>query len=155
MPGGSSVGTGSGVKVSRARASEIGLRSVALRALTAAVLPTLLFVSGASALALEVLWIRDFALSFGSTAAATGVVLSAYFAGLALGARLGGRVRTNRLPLRAYAGLVAGVAVSVAGYVLLRPALPGLAAWLARSTPGALLPAARTLLAGALLVAPT
>jgi spermidine synthase len=128
---------------------------MALRALTAAVLPALLFASGATALALEVLWIRDFALLFGGTAPAAAMVLSAYFAGLALGARLGGRIRSRGLPLRSYAGLVGGAAALAACYVLLRPALPALAASLTRSTPPALLPAARTLLALAVLLAPT
>ena len=128
---------------------------MALRALTAAVLPALLFASGAAALALEVLWIRDFALLFGGTAPAAAMVLSAYFAGLALGARLGGRMRTGDLPLRSYAGLVGGVAALVVSYVLLRPALPALAAGLTRSTPLMLLPAARTLLALSVLLGPT
>ena len=136
--------------------SAIGLRSPPLPALTAAVVPILLFVSGASALALEVLWIRDFTLSFGSTAEATGVVLATYFfRGLALGARLGGHLRIGRLPLRTFARLVTGVAISIAGYVILRPALPGLAASLARAAPSALLPVTHILLAGAVLLLPT
>src|SRR5262249_2613853 len=80
---------------------------------------------------------------------------AAYSAGLALGARLGGRIRTRGLPLRSYARLVGGVAALAVCYVLLRPALPALAAGLTRSTPPALLPAARTLLALAVLLAPT
>src|SRR5262249_3756462 len=80
--------------------------------------------------------------------------LSAYFAGLAIGARLGGRIRSRGLPLRSYAGLVGGVAALVIGYVVLRPALPALAAGLTKSTPPVLLPAARTLLALAVLLAP-
>jgi spermidine synthase len=123
--------------------------------LTAAVVPVLLFVSGASALALEVLWIRDFTLSFGSTAEATGVVLATYFAGLALGARLGGHLRIGQLPLRTFARLLTGVAISIAGYVILRPALPGLAASLAGAAPRALLPVTHIVLASAVLLLPT
>src|SRR4030095_12909365 len=91
-----------------------------LPALTARVLAALLFWSGAAALGLEVLWIRDFALWFGSTAAAAAVLLSVSSAGLALGARLGGRLG-RRDPLRTYALLEAGVALSVVCYVAARP----------------------------------
>src|SRR5262245_6825961 len=53
------------------------------------VLPPLLVASGAAALAYEVLWARDWALLYGSTATGTAVVLAVYFAGLAAGAALG------------------------------------------------------------------
>src|SRR5262245_25342229 len=114
----------------------------------------LILASGAAAVALEVLWIRDFALWFGSTAAAAAVVLSVYFAGLALGARLGGRLG-RRDPLRTYALLETGVALSVVCYVAARPWLPLAAAWLAHATAAPALPLARTLLATAVLLVPT
>ena len=87
------------------------LRAAAGRGLTAAVLSVLVLASGAAALALEVLWIRDFALWFGSTAAAAAVVLSVYFAGLALGARVGGRLGRAARRSRTYARLEASVAL--------------------------------------------
>ncbi len=118
-------------------------------------LAALLFWSGAAALGLEVLWIRDFALWYGSTAAASAVVLSVYFAGLALGARLGARLAERRPALEIYAALEVSVAVFVAIYLTLRPWLPGAAAFAARSTPVVLLPLARTALAALVLLVPT
>jgi spermidine synthase len=119
------------------------------------VLAALLFWSGAAALGLEVLWIRDFALWYGSTAAAAAVVLSVYFTGLALGARIGARLAERRPALEVYALLEASVAATVAVYLLLRPWLPGAAAWVTRSAPGMLVPLARTALAAAVLLVPT
>ena len=118
-------------------------------------LAALLFWSGAAALGLEVLWIRDFALWYGSTAAASAVVLSVYFAGLALGAPLGARLAERRPALEIYAALEVSVAVFVAIYLTLRPWLPGAAAFAARSTPVVLLPLARTALAALVLLVPT
>jgi spermidine synthase len=114
----------------------------------------LVLISGASALALEVLWIRDFALSFGTTAAAAAVVLSVYFTGLAAGAVLGGRL-AGRPPLATYAWLEAGAALLVVAYLGARAWLPLAAAWVAHTTPGLLLPLARTALATVLLLIPT
>jgi spermidine synthase len=119
------------------------------------VLPILLLASGAAALGLEVLWVRDFALCYGSTAAATAVVLAVYFAGLALGAWLSGRAGERGRPLRTYALLEAAIAGTVLAYLLARPALPALAAWVAGTSPPALLPTARTALAAAVLLLPT
>src|SRR5262245_51573330 len=131
------------------------LPSLPLRALTARVLAVLLFCSGAAALGLEVLWIRDFALWYGGTAAAAAVVLSVYFGGLALGARIGAVLAERRPALEVYALLEGSVATSVALYVLLRPWLPVAAAWVTRSAPGMLVPLARTGLAAAVLLVPT
>jgi spermidine synthase len=131
------------------------LPSPSLRALTTRVLAVLLFWSGAAALGLEVLWIRDFALWYGGTAAAAAVVLSVYFAGLALGARIGAGLAERRPALEVYALLEGSVATAVALYVLLRPWLPLAAAWVTRSAPGILVPLARTGLAAAVLLVPT
>ncbi|MBI4786378.1 MAG: fused MFS/spermidine synthase [Chloroflexi bacterium] len=68
-------------------------------------------LSGFSGLAYQVVWIRRFGLIFGVTAFATSAVLSAYFAGLALGSWLAGR-RLSRWrvhPLKLYAFLEVGV----------------------------------------------
>jgi spermidine synthase len=123
--------------------------------LTTRVLAALLFCSGAAALGLELLWIRDFALWYGSTAAAAAVVLSVYFAGLALGAGIGAGLAERRPALEVYALLEASVTASVVLYVLLRPWLPVAAAWVTRSAPGMLVPLARTALAAAVLLVPT
>jgi predicted membrane-bound spermidine synthase len=71
----------------------------------------LLFGSGFVALAYETLWVRQLGRVVGVEVHAVSVALSAFFAGLALGAGLLGRVadRTPR-PVRLYATLEAGVA---------------------------------------------
>ncbi|TMB48396.1 MAG: spermidine synthase, partial [Deltaproteobacteria bacterium] len=117
-------------------------------------LSLLLLGSGTAALAYEVLWARDWALVYGSTAVGTAVVLAAYFAGLALGAGLAARLGPRRRGLGLYAALEAGVAAAALLYLGVRPLLPGAAVWLARTAPPPLLPAARALLAFAVLVVP-
>ena len=57
-------------------------------------------LSGAAALALELLWMRSAALVLGATAATAATVLACYFAGLGLGAR-GAREAPAR-PVRRY-----------------------------------------------------
>ena len=115
----------------------------------------LLLGSGTAALAYEVLWARDWALVYGSTAVGTAVVLAAYFAGLALGAGLAARLGRRRRGLGLYGALEAGVAATALLYLGVRPLLPEAAVWLARTAPPVLLPAARALLAFAVLVVPT
>ena len=58
-------------------------------------------LSGAAALALELLWIRSAGLVLGNTAATAGTVVTCYFAGLALGGFLGRQ--PARRPVRRYA----------------------------------------------------
>src|SRR5262245_8452668 len=99
----------------------------------------LLLLSGATGLAYEVLWARDFALLFGATAVGAAVVLAATFGGLAFGAWVGGRVvhrlregvspgfAVSRRGLRAYGFLELTIALAIGGYLLLRPLLPPIA----------------------------
>jgi spermidine synthase len=70
-------------------------------------------LSGAAALALELLWIRSAGLVLGTTAATAGAVVAGYFAGLAAGGFLGRRPSSR--PVRRYAMLE----LSVAGGALL------------------------------------
>lgn len=78
------------------------------------------FVSGATSLVFEVVWMRDLGLLFGATALAVASILAAYMAGLGLGGFLGGRVAARlRRPLLAYGLLEAAVAL----YALGLPAL--------------------------------
>lgn len=80
----------------------------------------LLFASGFAGLVYEVLWMRELALLFGSTAQAAATTLAAFFLGLVAGARFWGRRAAGTLrPLAAYAGLEACVAVSALLYFLL------------------------------------
>ena len=65
-------------------------------------------LSGAAALALEMLWMRSAGLVLGQTAATTATVLACYFAGLGLGAAAARGVRRD--PVRAYGLLELGAA---------------------------------------------
>ncbi len=78
------------------------------------------FLSGFTSLVFEVLWERSLARVFGTTSLALSTLLTAFMAGLALGAWLAGKwaARTKR-PLRIYALLEGGVGL----YALLVPFL--------------------------------
>jgi len=78
-----------------------------VRAVTHFLVIILFFLSGASSLIYEILWMRMFTQVFGSTTAATATVLSAFMAGLALGSYLIGSYadRHPRNALRLYAFL--------------------------------------------------
>lgn len=79
----------------------------------------LYYLSGAAALVCEVSWSRQVGLVVGNTAGAAGLVLAAFFAGMAAGQFLGGRLASRVRPLIGY-----GVAeLAVAGWVCLVPAL--------------------------------
>ncbi|MBM4092087.1 MAG: hypothetical protein FJ276_22055, partial [Planctomycetes bacterium] len=79
-----------------------------------------IFATGLAALVYEVCWIRKASLAFGSATWALSAVLAVFFAGLAFGGYVVGRL-TPRLanPLRAYAWLEMGVGV----LAILSPAL--------------------------------
>ena len=73
----------------------------------------LFFLSGASALVYQVLWMRLLALVFGVTVHAASTVLAAFMAGLAFGSAAAGRIADRvRQPLKAFA--LAEVLVAVA-----------------------------------------
>src|SRR5881396_783676 len=82
------------------------------------------FLSGATGLVYQVVWLRLLGLVFGHAVDALTAVLVAFMSGLALGSALGGRLSSRaRAPLAIYAWLEAGIAV----YALcLPPGLPGL-----------------------------
>lgn len=70
------------------------------------------FLSGVSALIYEIVWLRVLGLVFGNTAYAASTVLSAYMAGLGLGAYYFGRkIDGEDNPVRLYGFLEGGVAV--------------------------------------------
>jgi predicted membrane-bound spermidine synthase len=72
----------------------------------------LLFVSGASALIFQVLWIKQLSLVVGVEIYAITVAISAFFAGLALGGIVLGPLADRAIrPLRFYAAVEGGVAV--------------------------------------------
>ncbi len=102
----------------------------------------LFLLSGAGALVVETLWLREFRLLLGATAPAVSATLVAFFAGQALGASWGGRLAArSRRPLAVYGGLELGAAVAAAAVPLLLWLLRGLvdgASDALRDAPGAL-----------------
>jgi spermidine synthase len=77
----------------------------------------LVFLSGFSALIYQVLWMKQLGLLFGNTSHAAGATLAAFFAGLAVGSWFWGKRSTRSgKPLRIYAGLEVGIAVTALLY---------------------------------------
>jgi spermidine synthase len=73
----------------------------------------LALASGCAALVYEAVWLRWFRVLFGNTAYAASATLSAFFAGMALGAwLLGGYAGRTRRPLAIYAAIEAGTALT-------------------------------------------
>lgn len=103
------------------------------------------FFSGLSGLVYEVLWAKELALLFGSTALAQTLVLAAFLGGLSAGnAWLGPRSDNSSKPWRFYALLEAGIALLAVAAPVMLPALGGGGRWLAAAC--VLLPA--TLMGG-------
>ena len=119
---------------------------------------SLFLLSGACGLVYEVVWTRIMTHVFGGTALAIGTVLAAYMTGLALGSWLLGKIadRVHR-PLRFYAYLELGVALTAAGaHLLLTNVTPAyLAVYEVFGRADAALAIARFLMAFVLIVAPT
>lgn len=77
----------------------------------------LVFLSGFCALIYQVLWMKQLGVLFGNTSHAAGATLAAFFAGLAVGSWFWGRRSTQcRNPLRIYAGLEIGIAITALLY---------------------------------------
>src|SRR5262245_21348553 len=87
----------------------------------------LFFLSGAGALVLENVWFAQTGLVVGNAVWSAALVAGAFMAGLALGnAAAVPLVRRLRNPLRGYAAMEAGAALSGAALVLALPFLPSL-----------------------------
>jgi spermidine synthase len=118
----------------------------------------LFFVSGATALVYQVVWVRSLTLVFGGSHLAVTAVLSIFMAGLAIGGYLFGR-RVDRVarPLRLYALLEFGVAASALAFVGLMAIYPSLYAGLAQGRDEATLylTAVRLLFSVAALIVPS
>jgi len=98
------------------------------------ILYLLFFLSGASALVYEVVWVRSLSLVFGGSHLAVSTVLSVFMAGLALGSWIIGRhVDDQRRLLRLYGLLELGIAVSAAGFLGLMKLYPSIYVPLARA----------------------
>ncbi len=104
-----------------------------MTAVAASVVFVCFFLSGATGLVYQVVWLRMLSLTFGHTVYAITTVLAAFMAGLALGsllfARVAGRVRR---PIMAYGLIEIGSGVSCA----LTPLLFSAAAEMSRSSGG-------------------
>ncbi len=75
----------------------------------------ILFGSGLSALVYQIAWQREFRLVFGSSTAASAAVLTIFIGGMGAGSLLlGRRADAHPRPLRLYAALELGVAVTAA-----------------------------------------
>jgi len=76
------------------------------------VVSVILFLSGASALLFEVLWLRLSGLAFGNSVWAAALILSSFMAGIAIGSAIAASLTLRGArPLRLYAGLEMAVAV--------------------------------------------
>src|SRR5437867_2364667 len=79
------------------------------------ILYVIFFLSGATGLVYEVIWVRLTGLVFGNTSHAIATVLGAFMAGLALGSwKLGQKADRIRNPLRMYGLLEIGIGISAA-----------------------------------------
>jgi spermidine synthase len=120
--------------------------------------PYALFVlSGAAALVLEAVLLRELAWVVGSSAAATALVLAAFMGGLALGSLAFGRLADrSRRPLRLFGMLEIGAALFGAGLAWLLGSGRDVFVGVLRAIPeGPLRPAVELLLAFGLVLVPT
>src|SRR5436189_5935794 len=79
------------------------------------ILFVIFFLSGATGLVYEVIWVRLTGLIFGNTSQAISTVLGAFMAGLALGSwKLGQKADRTDNPLRMYGLLEIGIGLSAA-----------------------------------------
>lgn len=79
----------------------------------------LFFLSGASALIYQLIWLRELGLVFGNTTYATSAILTAFMGGLALGSYLFGKYADRvKSSLRLFAWLELGIGLSAIGILL-------------------------------------
>src|SRR6476646_963346 len=82
---------------------------------SSSILYVIFFLSGATGLVYEVIWVRLTGLVFGNTSHAISTVLGAFMAGLALGSwKLGQKADHAANPLRMYGLLEIGIGISAA-----------------------------------------
>src|SRR5688572_1317879 len=85
------------------------------KATSRSILYVIFFLSGATGLVYQVIWVRLTGLVFGNTSQAIAVVLGAFMAGLALGSwKIGQRADHVASPLRLYGLLEIGIGISAA-----------------------------------------
>jgi len=96
----------------------------------------LFFISGAAALVYQVLFAKELALVFGSTATATFTVLTTFLGGMAIGSLIGGIVATRLAkPLRAYAFVELGIGAFCVATPAIFSAIQMAYVWLAQGLP--------------------
>lgn len=117
----------------------------------------LFFLSGAAGLIYEVAWSRSLGVVFGASHLAVTTVLAVYMGGQALGgAWLGRRSDRTARPLRLYAALELGVAISALAFLGVMHVFPSFYRTLARVSPDPVyLTAVRGLFSAAALIVPT
>ncbi|MHB8078997.1 MAG: fused MFS/spermidine synthase [Candidatus Krumholzibacteriia bacterium] len=116
----------------------------------------LFFLSGASGLISELVWIKLFSQLLGGTTFAISAVLAAFMGGLALGSwRFGPLADRDPRPLRLYARLELAVAAASLAVPLLLVAIRPLYILLARAVPEPGTSLVRILVAAALVLPPT
>ncbi|MGY6704434.1 spermidine synthase [Roseinatronobacter sp.] len=99
--------------------SKIATPATAPRRFEMPMLGALFALSGAAALIYQVLWVRELGLLFGSTAQAAALTIAIFFAGIALGGWLFGRLSARLArPLRAFGLVEIGVAATALGHFL-------------------------------------
>jgi len=116
----------------------------------------LFFISGATALVFETLWMRMLALVFGATSLAQSTVLAVFMGGLALGSILGGRLADRvHSPLRAYAACEGAIGLYALGLPWLLTSFPSLSHALPSVDSFWAVSVGRFLLASAVMLLPT
>src|SRR5258705_75041 len=106
-----------------------------MRSKAALLYSILFFLSGATGLVYELLWVRVLYQSFGSTIQSVTTVVAAYMGGLGLGAWLFGRI-TDRSPRPAV--LYGKLEIAIGAFGIISPLVLGLAHWIYLGTAGAL-----------------
>jgi spermidine synthase len=118
----------------------------------------LFFLSGATALVYQIVWVRSLTLVFGGSHLAVTVVLSIFMAGLAVGGYVVGRYADHvRKPLRLYGLLELGIALFAFAFVGLMSVYPTIYVALAQGMEDSVvfLSAVRILFSAVALIVPT
>lgn len=118
----------------------------------------LILLSGFSALIYQITWTRHLSLLFGSNMLAVGTVVATFMAGLAIGSLVfGARADRSRNPLRLYALLEAGIALTALLFPLALNLIASIFIPLAQSSPdgGGIITVSRMVLGALALLPPT
>ncbi|MBN1420028.1 MAG: fused MFS/spermidine synthase [Planctomycetes bacterium] len=142
----------------RERGDRTGARAGAPRGVGLAL--AAFFLSGASGLIYEVIWVRLIGTTMGSSHDSLTTVVAVFMGGLAIGSVIGGRIADRSpSPLRLYGRIVIAIGIAGAAVPILIPACRPLFSLAYRIDPdrptGPLMTAVRVLACGAILLIPT